>query len=349
MHTQEALFEPVALDGVSDRIEVLERTMFAMRQYDQMQAASEETLASDALSQHPWWCVIGSCSTKTSQKGNRMYTEYDVRVGTDVQGPVRLGKRYSHFLELHRKLQRTFPHVAMPTQSAQLFSGLRSSMWFNRFDPEFVECRRVWLEAYTQAIFDTPQLAQSTIFQSFIQTDLVLEETVLSLPSAGAVPATPARFDSATAGGGCIAPPPTQIKRSMSPAQSTHSPSISSPAQQSINSANMSPTQSSANMSPTQSCHSGKRAGWQAPPPTSVKLQQTYSKWQQQQEEWQREENGALSQTMPLNFDDASHHTDAAPRGAFTPQPSISAAAALRQARQNRLTYSPLSVVAPTQ
>lgn len=39
--------------------------------------------------------------------------------------------------------------------------GLKSLMWLNRFDPEFIECRRVWLESYLVGLLDIPKLARS--------------------------------------------------------------------------------------------------------------------------------------------------------------------------------------------
>jgi len=208
-HSREALFEQAApQSGMSDRIEKLEQTMLAMRQYEGALQASTLGKTAEAPAMG-WCCVIESTKTQTAEKKGRLYTEYLLSISTPGQLPVRLGKRYSQFLELHRKLCKTFPHVALPPNSAQLFNGLRSSMWFNRFDADFIECRRVWLEAYTSDVLNTPALAHSAMVQAFIETDVLLNEFVDDVPP-HLTPLTPT--SAAGLRGGYVAPPPTQAR-----------------------------------------------------------------------------------------------------------------------------------------
>ena len=70
------------------------------------------------------------------------------------------------FVKLHAKLSLLFPYVQMQKVAAPLFSGRGS--WFNRFDPELIQRRQVWLEEYLMALIRIPECEKSEPFRLFL-------------------------------------------------------------------------------------------------------------------------------------------------------------------------------------
>ena len=81
-------------------------------------------------------------------------------------GTLEVARRFSDFVKLHAKLTLLFPHVALPKVANSLFN-VRGS-WFNRFDPDLLQRRQVWLEEYLMALIRVPQCETSAPFRSFL-------------------------------------------------------------------------------------------------------------------------------------------------------------------------------------
>ena len=109
----------------------------------------------------------------------RKYTAYEVEIALSGGQCFLLSKRYREFFRLHSSLLAMYPHVEMPVITAQLFPS-RTKNWFRRFDPEFVECRRCWLDQYVSALLRHADLYKSKLLQTF------LAATVESVPAAAA-------------------------------------------------------------------------------------------------------------------------------------------------------------------
>lgn len=154
------------------RLDSLETTARASRAGGAAQSA-------DALPQGSWWrtrasmtpalakaCRISTAETRTDRSGTA-YTVYQLLALLAHGGTLVVHRRFSEFDELYHKLRRLFPHIDPPTVAADLFSS-KASAWFNRFDPELIDCRRVWLEDLLAWVIADPVLETSSAFRSFL-------------------------------------------------------------------------------------------------------------------------------------------------------------------------------------
>ena len=96
----------------------------------------------------------------------KSFTKYHLIVLLAHGGTLELARRFSEFVKLHAKLSLLFPYVQMPKVAAPLFSGRGS--WFNRFDPELIQRRQVWLEEYLMALIRIPECEKSEPFRLFL-------------------------------------------------------------------------------------------------------------------------------------------------------------------------------------
>ncbi|KAJ1490956.1 Phox homologous domain-containing protein [Baffinella frigidus] len=110
-----------------------------------------------------------------AEKGKR-HTEYMVQVALDSGEAFLLPKRYRDFRDLYDNLVHLHNGpsstagtlVEMPPVCAQLFRSPLSSLWFNRFDPELVECRRVWLADFLDHLAQNPLLRSCRLLHNFL-------------------------------------------------------------------------------------------------------------------------------------------------------------------------------------
>ena len=100
----------------------------------------------------------------------RKYTEYEVLVMLSAGQMLTLQKRFREFAQLHASLALLYPHIEQPPIAAKLFA---SKKWFGRFDPEFVECRRCWLDQYVSALILSPEVNQSKLLNTFLSAAVV--------------------------------------------------------------------------------------------------------------------------------------------------------------------------------
>lgn len=105
---------------------------------------------------------------RTESVAGSTFTLYTLLASAGDGEPVTICTRYKNLHKLHRTLSNMFPHLEQPIVASVLFKQVRASMWFNRFDPELIERRRVWIGEYVTFVMSTPQLAKSRPFLSFI-------------------------------------------------------------------------------------------------------------------------------------------------------------------------------------
>ena len=84
----------------------------------------------------------------------------------------------------------------------QLFTS-RAKNWFGRFDPDFIECRRFWLDEYMGALVRNAELASSNILNHFLSA-AVVQPSSASQPVA-LPPAQPSLNESPITSGGAHA------------------------------------------------------------------------------------------------------------------------------------------------
>ncbi|EKX45961.1 hypothetical protein GUITHDRAFT_138454 [Guillardia theta CCMP2712] len=142
------------------RIETLERSLADLQQVSAEPPADMSNL------------VVG-CRVDQSvdhfENGKRL-TKYRTSVLLANGQIFTLEKRYSEFLELYNKLTVMYPQVPMPAVAKELFGGMRSSTWFHRFDPDLIECRKVWLNEFMSTLIKLPMISTSRILHGFLST-----------------------------------------------------------------------------------------------------------------------------------------------------------------------------------
>ena len=114
-------------------------------------------------------CKVTGVSMCLDTKG-KSFTKYHLVVLLAHGGTLDVGRRYSDFVRLHSKLVRLFPHVSFPKVANYLFSN--SGSWFNRFDPELIQRRQVWVEEYLMALIHMPECEKSEPFRRFLVSEL---------------------------------------------------------------------------------------------------------------------------------------------------------------------------------
>uniref|UniRef100_A0A7S4HA29 WW domain-containing protein n=1 Tax=Guillardia theta TaxID=55529 RepID=A0A7S4HA29_GUITH len=165
------LLPPVGgLSTLETRLHALEESVNRVLEVPQEERSSCGLIPRDASSfETPR--MVKACRVPSSRctvgAGNKNFTMYEIIVLLSHGGTIPVNHRFSDFVQLHRRLIKLFPHVSLPKVSVELFSS-QASRWFNRFDPDLIECRRVWLEQYINELIESPQLETSQPFRSFL-------------------------------------------------------------------------------------------------------------------------------------------------------------------------------------
>ena len=110
-------------------------------------------------------CRVAGVSMALDDKG-RSFTQYRLMVLLAHGGTLEVLRRFSDFVKLHLKLTGLFPHLPLPKVANSLFAARGS--WFNRFDPDLIQRRQVWLEEYLMALIRMPQCEASPPLRSFL-------------------------------------------------------------------------------------------------------------------------------------------------------------------------------------
>ena len=177
------------------RIELLERCI--SETLSNTRASPAPSMTSRATSASKWEFVEGArthsmvseCRVARAvmrvEGMGRRYTAYEVNVVTGGGQSCSVAKRFSDFLELHNSLCSMYPMLLMPPVASQLFAS-RTRSWFRRFDPEFIECRRVWLDEYMTCLVRTGELNKSQLVNNFFSAsgvrDMGPSAQLLSFP-----------------------------------------------------------------------------------------------------------------------------------------------------------------------
>lgn len=126
-------------------------------------------------------CRVAGVALALDHRG-RTFTRYRLVVLLAHGGTLEVARRFSDFVKLHSKLTALFPHLALPKVANTLFSGRGS--WFNRFDPDLIQRRQVWLEEYLMALIRMPPCEASPPLRSFLAAAGDL--SAVDVPCAGA-------------------------------------------------------------------------------------------------------------------------------------------------------------------
>jgi hypothetical protein len=110
-------------------------------------------------------CRVVGVAMALDNRG-RSFTKYRLVVLLAHGGTLEVARRFSDFVKLHLKLTALFPHLPLPKVANSLFSGRGS--WFNRFDPDLIERRQVWLEEYLMALIRMQQCEACPPLRSFL-------------------------------------------------------------------------------------------------------------------------------------------------------------------------------------
>mmetsp|Transcript_25646 Transcript_25646/g.59177 ORF Transcript_25646/g.59177 Transcript_25646/m.59177 type:complete len:411 (-) Transcript_25646:389-1621(-) len=100
---------------------------------------------------------------------NKKYTSYKVNVYSPVPnflsftGNFSVLRRYSDFAWLHDSLLKEFPGAVVPP--------LPEKQAVARFNPEFIEQRRIGLERFLRRVAAHPELYEAVCFKHFLQAD----------------------------------------------------------------------------------------------------------------------------------------------------------------------------------
>ena len=83
-------------------------------------------------------------------------------------GECTLWRRYSDFELLHRYLTTTYPYLVMPALPEKRLNVSKFHIATDKFDPEFLERRRLGLECFLLRLASHPLVSQDSVFLAFL-------------------------------------------------------------------------------------------------------------------------------------------------------------------------------------
>jgi len=86
----------------------------------------------------------------------------------DLLAECSLWRRYSEFELLHRYLVTTYPYLVMPALPEKRLNMSKLHIATDKFDPEFLERRRLGLECFVLRLASHPVVSQDAVFRAFL-------------------------------------------------------------------------------------------------------------------------------------------------------------------------------------
>lgn len=105
----------------------------------------------------PFQCTITSFRKDTKMKGMKSFIAYQL---TSPLASSHVNRRYKHFDWLHARLTSKFPCICIPPLPEKVITG--------RYEDEFVDDRRKWLQQWLDRMCRHPVVSQSSVFQHFL-------------------------------------------------------------------------------------------------------------------------------------------------------------------------------------